>query len=382
MKVLFIAYYFEPFPGVGAKRISYWAKNIKRIDDSITRCDVITATKQDSIIKGIDNIYYVEDTNSGVLRKLIKYDRGASWYYDLKKYIKNNIREKEYDYVVYTGDPFLHFFTIREIKNLHIKTILDFRDPFSNNPRNTLNISFVRKIKMYILGIIEEYFLKKADIIITVNSFCAELFRSYKKYITKIKIIDNGFDEQLLIKINKKKTFPSQSFNLSYAGKLYQDRNPQIFFNSLKRFKNAKFYHIGEKSEYIEEETEQIFSLGSYSYVETLNILSSMDICMIFTSGYSFESTTKIFDYIALNKIILIISDGEIKSGQLHNITKDYPYVYWAKNDIDEITKALSLIENKLSLNMNDSFNSYSYSREYGLKKLINILKENKNDKL
>ena len=46
MKVLFIAYYFEPFPGVGAKRISYWAKYLKKIDNNISKCDVITAIPQ------------------------------------------------------------------------------------------------------------------------------------------------------------------------------------------------------------------------------------------------------------------------------------------------------------------------------------------------
>jgi hypothetical protein len=44
MKLLFIAYYFEPYPGVGSQRISYWAKHLNEVAPDI-KVDVITATK-------------------------------------------------------------------------------------------------------------------------------------------------------------------------------------------------------------------------------------------------------------------------------------------------------------------------------------------------
>lgn len=99
----------------------------------------------------------------------------------------------------------------------------------------------------------------------------------------------------------------------------------------------------------------------------------SFDVCTIFTSGHLFESTTKIFDYIALNKIILVITDGEIKTGQIHNITKDYPYVYWAKNDLNEIEEILIKIKNEYSNMSEIKFDGYPLSREYGLKQLIRL---------
>ncbi|MDO9181461.1 MAG: glycosyltransferase, partial [Bacteriovorax sp.] len=197
MKILFVAYYFEPYEGVGAKRISYWAKNLKRIDNSITKCDVITAIKQKNKFSTIDNVFYVENTNQGLLGKLIKFDIGASWYYNLKHFVKKNIKQNDYDFVVLTGDPFLHFFIIDDFKKLGIKTILDFRDPFANNPRGIKKDTLVKKIKHFILKKIEEYFLVKSDFIIAVNQYCVELFENYKKYKYKIKVIDNGYDEQL-----------------------------------------------------------------------------------------------------------------------------------------------------------------------------------------
>lgn len=378
MRILFIAYYFEPFSGVGAKRISYWAKNLKRVDSNISKCDVITAIPQNDKFDTIDNLFYVENTNQGLLRKFIKFDRGASWLYDLRKFVKNNIRQNEYDFVVLTGDPFLHFSIITDFKKLGIKTIIDFRDPFANNPRGILKNTLVKKTKHFILKKIENYFLSNADCILTVNQYCVELFENYKKYLHKIKVIDNGYDEQLFQNIEKKeyiKNSDDSVIKFTYAGKLYADRNPQIFFKCLEKFDNIEFYHIGEQSEYIQDQSNQIRSLGFMSYEQALETIKGFNVCMLFTSGYSFESTTKIFDYIALNKIILIITDGEIKTGQIHSITKDYPYIYWAKNNLNEIEKVLIKIKTEYLNICQIKFDSYTYSREYGLKKLINFLK-------
>ena len=43
MKVLFIAYYFDPYTGVGAKRISYWANEIYKVSNFNISPTVITA---------------------------------------------------------------------------------------------------------------------------------------------------------------------------------------------------------------------------------------------------------------------------------------------------------------------------------------------------
>lgn len=379
MKVLFIAYYFEPFSGVGAKRVSYWAKNLKRINNIITKCDVITAIPQVSKFDYIDNVFYIENTNEGLLRKFIKFDRGASWLYNLKNFVKNNINKNDYDFVILTGDPFLHFFIVNDFKDLGIKTIIDFRDPFANNPRGIVKDTLIKKIKHFALKKIENYFLSKADYVITVNKYCIELFENYKKHLYKMKIIDNGYDEQIFTNINMQNNninMQNKIIKFAYAGKLYADRNPQIFFNTLKNFEDVEFYHIGERSEYISENSKQIHSLGFMSYYETISTLNTMNVCTIFTSGHFFESTTKVFDYIALNKVILIITDGEIQTGQLYDILKDYPYTYWVNNNQTDIENVLNIIKNNLELSKND-FDSYTYSREYGLIKLISILKEN-----
>jgi len=377
LKVLFIAYYFEPYEGVGAKRISYWAKNIKRIDSNIKVCDVITSTEQNYRFKHdfIDNVYYIKNTTKSFFGKLFKFDPGASWFKNLKKFTKENIDKNGYDYVVITGNPFLHFFIINEYRKLGIRTILDFRDPFATNPRGIRLDTTIKKLKNYILKRIEKYFIKNADYIITVNQYCVKLLQGHEKFKNKIYIIDNGYDEQLLKSVDTKKTEKQFPLRICYAGKLYKDRNPLTFLDIINNKDNFIFHHIGEESEYlIGLNSKRVIKHGIKSYIETLNLIGQMEIAIIFTSGYTFESTTKIFDYMALDRTILIVTDGEIKTGAIHDITKNYPQVYWAKNNTIDIEITLQNIKNNIrSIKYDDK---YLYSREYGLSKLINIMKQ------
>ncbi len=158
-----------------------------------------------------------------------------------------------------------------------------------------------------------------------------------------------------------------------FAGKLYKDRNPINFLDVINQQDNFIFHHVGEESEYLTDiNVEKIIKHGLKSYIETLNIIGQMEIAVIFTSGYTFESTTKIFDYIALDRIILIITDGKIKTGAIHDITKNYPQVYWTKNNAIDIEITLESIKNDIqNIKYEDK---YLYSREYGLSKLNEFL--------
>ena len=59
------------------------------------------------------------------------------------------------------------------------KVILNFRDPFSSNPR--FNDGFIKKtVKRYF----ERSFIAAADYVITVNEYCANLMR-FQELATK-----------------------------------------------------------------------------------------------------------------------------------------------------------------------------------------------------
>lgn len=372
MNVLFIAYYFEPFSGVGAKRISYWAKNLKRLDPRIDKCDVITTIEQtNNTLSEVDHIYVVPKSTNSFFGKLIKFDTGAGWLKSLNHFFEKRADYQQYDYAVLTGNPFFHFFVIRKLRKLGIKTIIDFRDPLANNPRSVKADTLKRKIKSVLLKFVERHFIGSADITITVNNYCAELLAGFDKFKEKIQIIDNGFEEEYFFNLPEYK-HQNGPINLVYAGSLYADRSALSLIEAISINDDFIFNHIGNVNSGIKH-IDNVISHGLKSYPDTIRLMNEFQVTLIFTSGYDFESTTKIFDYIALNKVILILTEGQVKTGALHDITKGYPNVYWANNTARAINVILAEIK---STPFNHSpFEHMKYSREEGLKQLINLMK-------
>lgn len=371
-KILIIAYYYSPFQGVGAKRATYWGRNIERIADDI-QCTVITATKQNANESEEEIIYVEPTTKESILTNLIK-DEGLKWLPSLKEYFLNSRNENKYDVVVITGGPFLHFSIANLLKKIYnCKIILDFRDPFSSNPRYKNN-KVIESVKKYL----EFNYVRKSDVVLTVNKYCEKLISGNRIFTSKFKVIDNGYDESIVNRIkgsNQISTNGANPLKIVYAGTFYNDVNPDVFINVIRQsnFSNSiEFVHVGKKSNCVIG--DNVKQLGVRSYEETLTIINSSDICLIFTGGEEFESTTKIFDYLAFQKTILIITAGKKKSGNINQILNGIPNVYWAYNVESDINSVLNRI---LEENNNDNkeYSTYKFSRSCGLHDLIEVIR-------
>lgn len=361
MKVLMIGYYFDPYPGVGAKRLSYWAD---KLQETGHECNVLTATEQKESKPEI--IYIPDEENGPFLSKLIL-DPGLKWKSALKKYFNSiSVDKFDYNYVIISGGPFMHFSISKYIKSkFNAKIILDFRDPFANNPR--FKDSWIKKlIKKYF----ERQFTKNADAVITVNSFCADLIENKN---TPEFIIENGYDEEKLQKV-KDSHHAQNAFVLAHAGSLYADRDPSELIKTIKEFFTGEliFWQYGPEPDSLQNLRDVPYYnyKGTYPYDQLLQELTSVDGCVLITKGDPFESTTKVFDYIALNKKILIITKGSVKTGNLHEITKKYPNVIWSKNDVDDIKNGIKALKKMTAR----KFDPYPFSRAASFDKLMRIL--------
>ncbi|WP_040330205.1 glycosyltransferase [Clostridium ihumii] len=373
--ILFISYYFEPLKEVGAKRVSYWAKYINEVDRSII-CDVITATQDtDKINKeSIRNIYYVPNNLSK--RKTIIKDVGREWEQNLKRFFNKNELPK-YDVVVITGGPFMQFNITKFIKTkMNCKVILDFRDPFANNPR--FNNSIIKKkIKSYY----EKMFISNCDKVITVNKYCTDLLTT--KDYKKVSIIENGYDEKTLSKIDLKDNYlkNDKSITLVYAGKIHDIETTDKFLKVLTRNKNRNrfsFYYIGndEKKLIKFSQFSNIHILGHKDYEETLKYIKNCDIGMVITSADPFISTTKVFDYIALNKNVFVLTDKNLTHGSLRDILSKYSTkCFWSCSDEENIEFMLNDISKYCEMNKDEvKSNNEEFSRKMGLLKLVDII--------
>jgi hypothetical protein len=371
MNILFISYYFKPNKTVAAQRVSYWAENISSHFPDVT-VDVITTSEQiGGDCENISRIFIVPDIEKGFLSRLIKTDKGATWYYALKRFFVKNTTK--YDAVILTGNPFMHFIIGKYLKNvMGCQVILDFRDPFAKNERSASN-GVIVKLKRRVLTLFEYYFCEFADVVITMNTFCSELLCSRRKNI--IEIIDNGYDEKNLAKAKAQSYFDNTSLSLVYLGSLARDRS---LANVLMASENLPFkmnvLHIGKPDADLIQDA-RITCTGLVSYTEAIGYAKAANIGLIIASGKKFESTTKIFDYIGMNLPILIVTNGQPKIGNIQEVVKDYPLVWWAENKPEAIKNVLIEISDSFNESTKIAFDSSRFSREHGLKKLVSILK-------
>lgn len=365
MKVVFIAYFFKPYPGVGAQRLTYWADNANDFD---VIPEVITTIDQN--IDSSYKVHVVKNTNQvRKLSKVIK-DQGYSWYLDLNQFISCH-NFNEVDAFVISGGPFMHFEIAKDLKKRYPKSkiIFDYRDPFGYNPRFN-----DRKFKSSIKKYYERKHNRYADIIITVNNYCANYLQTNKP----ISIIDNGYDETAFNGIELSSNYnKSNQFRLAHAGSLYADRNPTNLLKVITSGENVSLFsfdQFGAESNFLDPFllSDNVNYLGRILYKDLIKKLTSYDAVTLFTSGDPFESTTKIFDYMALNQRILIVTEGEVKTGALNEITKSYPNIIWVVNQQEEINKAL----NKLRGITIQPFDATPFSRRESLRKFIELIKK------
>jgi len=354
VRILFISYFFHPFTGVGAKRATYWFDNIQKY--GFDAC-VITATKQLTLNK--DKIYIAPEPNSRISSLFIK-DEGINWYNPLKRYLKNNKNRFNFDIAIITGGPFMHMRISKFLKNnLHMNVILDFRDPFYRNPR--FKSSFIKDVVKLIY---QKNILKYADKVITVNKYCSALIKN-----VSVEIINNGYDDSIIRLVNNYSYKQINKINIVSVGRIYADFKIATFLNVISSSNKYHFHYIGNALPK-EFGNNNISTYGQRDYIETLSFIKSADLCVLFTGGHQFESTTKIFDYLAFNKPILLITEGEKETGSLSDIMSRYPNKVWAKNSFYDIVKAIEYILDRDVIRVDVS----KFSRAETLDKLIKII--------
>lgn len=366
-KVLFINYFIEPNLVVGAKRVSYWHRCIKDSSEGNYTSDIVYADiKGDYTYRDAGKGFCIPDTKRGWMKQLFKKDQGASWYYDLKRNLKELCLE-QYDFIIISGSPFIQMLLISKIKKCSNAVILvDFRDPFAIIPRFKQNV-----LKLTLKKFIENRILNMANHLITINDYCVQLILRGRRRID-YTLINNGFDDQVLeITSNRpdEELIMSEQTKVALCGKLDVSRSPEKFFKAVKSYSDNLFYVEYFGSSQIETQGVDVRKHDTMAYSTFIKNLTNFHLGVIITSGYGFEATTKIFDYLAAGVEILILTDGELRTGDLHKLTKEVDGVYWLKNDTKEIAKFL-----KSYTYQSHCRDLTKHSRSYGLRQLIELL--------
>lgn len=361
-KVLILAYDFPPYVSVGGLRPYSWYKYMYENEIYpiiITRqwnnkngnyIDYISKSKsKKTIFKKnkhgiiIETPYKPNLANKillkygpkkyGLIRKLI------SVFYEIFQYIfdigpkiniyheaNNYLNQNKVDLIIATGEPFVLFKYASKLSNNHnIPWIADYRDPWTQDKNRGDN--FIRK---FWDSFNERKFLKNATLIITVSeSFKNQINLNIKE--KKFLIITNGYDSNAIQNVQNIKQ-NSKNLSIGFVGTIYKWHPLESFLVECDKFisktKNVKFeinfYGINIENELVEIIKSKYPKLYKYIKIypklqneKILGELSKNNLLLLF-NYYSYMGT-KIYDYIALKRQILLCYTDDKEANFLKN---------------------------------------------------------------
>ncbi len=296
------------------------------------------------------------------IEKLMLYVRGnffipdarVGWVKPSVEFLSKYISENSVDVLITTGPPHsLHLIGMQLQKELNIKWIADFRDPWTTihyHKSLRLNQSSERKHKQ-----LEALVLKSADLITVTSPTTKKEFEMITE--TPIEVITNGFD------VSEKIDFEMDSnFSISHIGSLLSERNPAILWKVLAEickentsFKNdLQLRFAGAISAEVKQSLEsfQLLEnckfLGYISHSEALKMQHQSQVLLLVEIN-SAETRAiipgKLFEYLAAKRPIIALGPKESDiEGIITETNSGKFFSYWD----DDALKAeiLQLYEN------------------------------------
>ncbi len=355
-RVLIVSYFSLPTTLVSTQRLSYWHKSLEEIAAAAgVALEVIwlSATTnaetfpRNRVVKDRGN-FLVSSMARNKLAKAINVgvpSLGMSW----SDYVKEETKkwDESFDTVVISVGPFGYLELGAYFKELwESQIIYDFRDPYGGDPR----MIFTKEQRAWI-DQHEEENVDNGDVVVSVNQQCLEVIAPNVNIHRAI--VNNGFNETVINDAtnlqardseNSEEFSPLEKIRFVYCGTIFRNLGIDEFLNALSPNRH-NLVHFGRdqtNSQVLKEHegTEQRGFLSDKSLLAYEMLKCDAGILRL--GGESTTGTTKVFDYIGCDLDIIIITDGKVESGAVHDLTKDLEGVFWVKNNSSEINKFLA----------------------------------------
>ncbi len=336
--ILIVAYHFPPDGVVGAQRVAKFSKYLRKFNWNVK---VVTVKEKYYYYKNpelLDNLAGVEVIRTERLPTFIPgvNEEGFYWCPSLWLTLKKEILIQKPDVVYFTGGPFYHWILAWLLKRIyHLPYILDFRDPWSLNPYRKKQVTAFSGLARWLEKKLEPLIIKEADLVINVTEEATIMYQEKynklceKKFVT----LPNGVDREDLSEIGDGINFTP--FDIVYTGKFDSFRNPRSFFEAYKLFidrfsltpDDTRFVWVGIPEESIlsilkDLNLKQYCQIvGFKPYKEALKYIQGSKICLLIAGEHPYEPTTKIFDYIFLDKYIIAQA---LQGGFVSRVLKEY----------------------------------------------------------
>ena len=213
--------------------------------------------------------------------------------------------------------------------------------------------------------------IENDDIIVSVNSQCLKAIAPGKN--SKRVIISNGYNEIIADKVRESinQTDNDDLIRFVYCGTIFRNLGIDEFIETLS-ISQHQLLHFGrdQTNSEIFDNHEAAQRKGFVTGSELIKEMLYCDAGILRLGGEATTGTTKIFDYIACDLDIIIMTDGKLKEGAVHDLTDGLEGIYWMKND----PKSIRSFMESYKPNRNPRKNRASFSRKHQASKLLDLI--------
>ncbi len=382
-RVLLVSYFALPTHLVSTQRISYWHETLESLGkEKGINLEVVwlSATKK---AETLERNRVISDRGDRLVSSKLRStlyqsskvkapNLGMSW----SDHVQTQVKEWDdrFDTVVISVGPFGYMDLASFFKRIWgSKVIIDFRDPYAGNPR----MIYTPEQKSW-LAMHESECVDMADIILAVNQQCLDAIAP-NIHVPKI-VLKNGYDDRKFDhERNRLKEAGARSYKkndvieFGYCGTIYRTAPLEKFFEALSPDKH-RFRHFGrdQTNSPAFEMSEAVIRRGYLDKQEELarELLSCHAGIIRLGAGDRMADTTKIFDYIGCDLDIIVITDGKVEDGAIHELTQCLDGVFWVKNELKEIQQFLTSYEPSQKIRSERQ----TYSRKSQTQKLLELI--------
>ncbi len=408
--ILIIVYKFPPMGGVGTRR---WAKFSKYLARNGYRIHILSAyypyvdkanwlsdiTNDNIKVHNFKSFYPYCLLNSSKNNFINKVKRILSFFlhkiffyidnaqYDAKQILsksKNLIEQYNIKNVIASGHPVSinYIATYLKIDLPDINLIQDYRDNWNDlntyqyGSKNGLLLFKFKEKSAY-----QEFFtLYYSDTIINVsNDLTKSLNNKHKGLSEKLVTITNGYDEEDFSNLE----ISNDKFDLIYTGSLFNNRieainlildailelNDDYINNNLKIIIYSNYDKSRLNRRYEKLMDKNIIFNDFISPNEVFNVVAKTRYCLSINSKLApYAFGTKIFDYMALNKKIVHISNG----GELYDLLEEKEQ-FVSEYNLDNMKKVLLNLKKDFLSEENEAVTTF---KEFDLKDITKKLEK------
>jgi glycosyltransferase involved in cell wall biosynthesis len=358
MNIWLVAFYFPPMNIIGSERpkkfLRYFAA--RQFDATVFTVDVPEIDGSDAFAGfscrrskvAYEDYHFSLSTNQkhpSFLRwftpraiTALLDDAGWSWALPLRQELKAAWSEgNRPDVIIATGRPFLTFLTVSQFaRKNRVPFLLDYRDAWADNPHSTFQNSFRRNMLRWL----ERRVNHEASGIITVSNFTAKALSASVSPVIIYNLPDQGYVDELKDYLREANAASSDRLILVYTGTLYPGRDLDPICAALATLdvavrKQIEVHYCGNSAARARASfqrygvQDQLVEHGSLSKADATRLVASAHLALsIICSDARAENdalrgviTTKVFDYLLLDKDVLnIVPEGF----EFHELAKKF----------------------------------------------------------